>query len=733
MSLLTVIAGASLTIAACLTCGLLLFQSLRIRLDRQQVWPLAFLTGASLYSMWVFVLLAVHAGYRAVFWVSSVAVVGWCLRTRAFLQPPSSFDPVPRLWLLAGAACAAPFALLYTLHAMAPEVSPDGSYYHLGVVARYVRQHGFGRVTDNMYANLPMGIEMLFVNAFAIGRHSAAACVHLAFLPALAMAILQFARALGNPRAGVCAALLVFLSPIFGISASSAYVDVGMAAVAFGCFCFLEIWAVEREPRLLIPAGLLAGFAYACKATGFPILLYALGFVAWKLRGSRGRTRSLGIVGICASVMIGPWLIKNAIVLGNPFSPFLNELFPNPHVRISYMESFSAYLRTYDLPNLPLQLPAEVALRGGVLQGLLGPVFLLAPVALLSFYSSPIRRLWAAAVLMLLPYPANIGTRFVLGAVPFLAAALGLSLSRWPGLATAVLIFHSFASWPAVVSLYADPYAWRLENWKWRQALRIESEDSYLRRTIGTYRLAKLIEQTVPPDGRVLMTGGVALAYCNRDVFGVNEAGWNNTLGEMWFTPALVELSPSRVLRFSFPIRRVTGIRIVQQAHSNQIWSAAEVRVGGQYGEIPRDTRWRISANPNPWDVQLAFDNSPVTRWKAWERSRPDMFIQASFGSQQEVSTVEILAAPEQEQLKFALQVETPDGWIQIRHRPEIKAADRVPQPRRAAVQALRRFGVTHLLVQDSHVISEDMYRNTASWGLSLLGADADAKLYKLE
>ena len=78
------------------------------------------------------------------------------------------------------------YFILYFFNAMAPEASPDGAGYHLGLVARYLREHGFHQITWNIYANLSEGAEMLFLFAFAFGKHSAAAMVHLAFLMALA-------------------------------------------------------------------------------------------------------------------------------------------------------------------------------------------------------------------------------------------------------------------------------------------------------------------------------------------------------------------------------------------------------------------------------------------------------------------------------------------------------------------------------------------------------------------
>ena len=84
------------------------------------------------------------------------------------------------------------------------------------------------------------GVEMLYLCAFAFGRHSAAAVVHLGFLLALAWQMISWARRAGFELAGICAALLVFLSPLDGVDASSAYNDVAVAAIAFTLFYFLE-------------------------------------------------------------------------------------------------------------------------------------------------------------------------------------------------------------------------------------------------------------------------------------------------------------------------------------------------------------------------------------------------------------------------------------------------------------------------------------------------------------
>src|SRR5262249_51523664 len=149
----------------------------------------------------------------------------------------------PALLILFGA-----FTVLYFFHALAPESSPDGSTYHLGFVARYLRARRFVRVQD-MSAALGGGVEMVFPPAFAIGKHSAAALTHFAFLIALALAVFAYGQRLGKPWAGAAAAFLVYASPVVGIDGTSAYIDVAVAAVVFAVFYWLEIWDELRDER----------------------------------------------------------------------------------------------------------------------------------------------------------------------------------------------------------------------------------------------------------------------------------------------------------------------------------------------------------------------------------------------------------------------------------------------------------------------------------------------------
>ena len=329
--------GAVVTVAACYATGAILVDWAKAPLKRIERFPLSFVLGASVLHLIIFAILTLKIAYRPVL-VGLLAVpIGWAVWKGSWRIKGEPVEPLSTPLKFFYGAIFGVFTVLYFFHAWAPESSPDGSAYHLGLVARYLRVHGFEQVTTNMYANLSAGVEMLFLPAFAIGKHSAAALVHYAFLVALAMAMFAYGRRIGKPWVGAAGALLVYASPVVGLDGSIAYNDCGVAAIAFAVFYFLEIWDESREPRILIPIGLLAGYCYAAKYTAVAMTVYAFLFVAWKSRGLKsGRARQCGIVAACAAVMIVPWVAKDWIYAANPVAPFFNKTVPQslpPHCR----------------------------------------------------------------------------------------------------------------------------------------------------------------------------------------------------------------------------------------------------------------------------------------------------------------------------------------------------------------------------------------------------------------
>jgi len=728
---LAALLGAALTAAACYAAGAMLIDRLGIDLRRFERVPLAFTLGAACLHLAIFAILALQIAYWPVLTALLLCVIGsavgmgsWALRG----EPGEPFSLNLKRVCIPSFGI---FTLLYFLHAWAPEISPDGSGYHLGYVVRELRAHGFERITTDMYATLSQGIEMLFVPAFAIGRHSAAALVHLAFLAALALAMVAYGRRIGKPWVGAAGALLTYASPVVGIDGSSAYNDVAVAAVAFSAFYWLEIWDESRDRMALIPIGLLAGYCYAAKYTAFVMVLFALGFVAWRAR----QVRPLVTVALFSSLMIAPWMLKNWIIVRNPIAPFGNTIFRNPYFHPMFEKDYSEDLRSYGVTD-KRTLPLEVTIRGGKTQGILGLTFLAAPLAILALRNRQGRRLLAAGLCVGAPYLANIGTRFLIPPLPFVSMAMALAVGNSPPLLGALMIFHTASSWPAEMHHYTDKFVWGLDKMMFDQALRLIPQEQYLR-TSADYAAARLVEATVPPGERILGLRGVPYAYCNREILSTYQSALSQTLIDFINASIIEDYQPTIVESFQFPERSARRFRVLQTATVSDAkaqWSVHELRFFDHGVEIPRRPEWRIEAWSNPWEVQLAFDNSLATRWRTWETVKPGDYLDVDFGREQPVDEVRLDTSPDYYEIRLQVEALDSDGkWVLVAHDPKAVLADHTNYSlRRAAIYEINARGIHYILVGDDNFVGEDFRDDPEAWGLTQVAAGKGILLYKV-
>jgi hypothetical protein len=723
--------GAAFTVAASYALGRILLSRLRAGLFREEERLFSFLCGSALWSMTVFALCAAGLVYKGTLLGFGTAAMLSAWRLGAWRTRGDALLPLDGRYKRAAIAAVVPFFVLYLVNAMAPEMSPDGSTYHLGLVGRYYRERGFTRITTHMYANLSQGIEMLYLSAYAFGRHSAAPVTHMAFQAALPLAMLTYARRFGFPGAGLAAALLVYLSPVVGVDGTTAYNDVAVAAVIFACFYLLQIWLAAPSMALAAVTGLMAGFAFGSKYTAFVAMPMVGGVMLWKARRLRPALIATG----CALLMSAPWLVKNAVTVGNPVSPFFNRIFPNPYVSIAFEDEYKQHMRNYTGLRGYWDIPLEVTVRGHALCGLLGPVFLLAPLALLAWKRPHGKRLLGAALLFGSVYAANIGTRFLIPALPFAALAMGHVITRVPAVAGVLLLAHSLSAWPDIMKQYCAQYAWRLDRVHWRPALRIETEDGFLRRLWPGYAVARMVEDYVPPGERVLSFNQIPESYTSREVLVVYQSAGNAVLGGIQWTPLIPDYQPTRHLVFPITAPPVRRMRIVQTAaHPVDRWTVSELRVYHKGREIPRGPRWRLTASVNPWYIRDAFDNSGVTSWDSFEPLKPGMFIQVDFGAALDVSEVVVESAPVEQNSGVRLEGETAPGvWTVLAEKPRVREAAPPLGMRREAAQEIRQRGVNWLLIADGDFFADDYLKNQKMWGVRLLGNQGGSKLYRID
>ncbi len=765
LQIVSALAGAGLTAAACYALGAILLNRVATHregsdasaastwggamrgLHRYERIPLAFVVGAACLHLIVFLILILQLGYWPLLTAVLLAAIGAAWKTGSWRPtgPAAGLDAQAldrSLRILLGLAGGA-FFVVYFIYALAPEHSPDGATYHLGFVARYLRDRGFEPVYTNLYAMLGQGMEMLFVPAFAIGRHPAAALVQLCFSVATAWMILNFGRRLGRPWAGGAAAMLTFLSPVFGRTSSIAYVDTGTAAVVFGAFYFLELWREQRRNALLIPAGLLCGYAYASKYTAGAIGLYAVLLVAYTLwndrrepRGTAALLRPLLLLTGCAVVMAGPWILKDAILYDNPIAPLGTAFFPNHYIHRSFEITYAEGLSRYGVEN-KWELPIEVTFRGEKTQGIIGPIFLLLPLALFGLRSAAlggvIGRLLLAAIPVFLPYFANVGTRFLIPSLPFFSLAIALTLARHRALLTALIIVHAILSWPITMPLFAGKYAWRIDEIPYRAAFRITPPDEYLSQRSEAYQAAKMLDGWVPPGKPVFGVNGAADAYTRVEVMVSFQAAENEIISDLFNMGWIEGNQPMRLHHFEFPERPVRRLRIVQTGDPGfpQQWDLHEINLSHGGEPLQRGPDWRIKSSVNPWDVQFAFDGSPVTRWRSWQAPEPGDYIEVDLGSEQPLDQVDLLVSHESPGVAERIEVQTANGeWVNVDDQLEEVEIDPPPSLRRDITYAMHTRGVDYLLLRDTDFGAVDVLDDPEAWGLVEIASIGETHLF---
>ena len=280
------------------------------------------------------------------------------------------------------------------------------------------------------------------------------------------------------------------------------------------------------------------------------------------------------------------------------------------------------------------------------------------------------------------------------------------------------MLLHALASWPAVTPLYCNDGSWRLHEIPFRAALRLEPEDRYLGAHLVNYHLARLIERTVPPGSKVLSFRQCADAYTAREILVVYQSAENKVLGEILWAPIFEAYMPNRVLEFSFPREPLRAIRVVQTAGPGpEQWSITDLRV------VPPAPIRRFHADPNPWELSLAFDGKPVTRWRTWLPLEPGQFVEVDFGQPQTVEGVALQCTRDQPSVRLEVQGENASGqWRTLSAAPREREIAPIENLRRMAAGELKSRGVDYLLVFGSDPGADDFKLRAQEWGIRQVG-----------
>jgi len=606
---LRILGAAAVVVAAATGLGRVLWRW------RAPSYSIAYVSGSAALSAIMFGLL-VLGYYRP--WaicavlLASISAGAWRLGAPQWTRPPWWASTIALL-----------YAGLYLVHALAPEIQPDAAGYHLGIPSQWLATGGFtGRI--GFFELLPLGIETLYGAAIALGGASAAKLVHFSFLLFGAALMLQIARRLDiGPAAAWAAALLLALSPVTGISSTSAYTDDAMVCAQLALLALLLDWKDAPSATHALHAGAAAGLCYSIKMSGAIAVVVLFGYLVWRRRTAHALASAAA-----AAVVALPWAMKAWWLTSNPLAPLGNAWFENDAFHASTEQVLAGYLRSYTLSSWT-DIPRQLLFSGESLQGLFGPVFILAPLALLALRKKAGRWLLATAVVAAVPWTMNIGARFLMPPMAFVALALASALPA--RMLPALLAIHAALSLPVAMDHYAGTHAWRLKGWPWQAAFRVLPEAEYLRANYFEYNVARMVASHVKKNEGVVDLVGVPLLYSNTPAQGpLPTVVFDQMAGAMTTAslPLADRLFESRFTNHGGFLR---GVKVRFRGSVAAHASIADLRLEWAGQKLPVSRYWFLSAWPAPQDAALAVDGNLSTYWRSLPPASDGSYLVALF------------------------------------------------------------------------------------------------------
>lgn len=275
--------------------------------------------GAGFGMLGLLMLLLGAAGgyYRWLVWLAGLAALPWgapaLLRALRGCLPQLPSGALNRLL----AAFVALLSLLTLLKALTPPTAWDALVYHLSGPKLYLEAHRLEHAIDLPYLGFPHFGSMLFTWGLLLANPQLGQLIHYSFFLMALMLLPDLVRRLAPGRSWLAAALMVGV-PSALMLAAWAYVEWISIFAALAAFRLLIDPALEKARPGYWLGGGFVGLALAAKYNNLGVLL---GLMILLLLDPRRRH---GLLWFAAGVALslGPYLLKNLLLTGNPVYPF---------------------------------------------------------------------------------------------------------------------------------------------------------------------------------------------------------------------------------------------------------------------------------------------------------------------------------------------------------------------------------------------------------------------------
>ncbi len=274
-------------------------------------------------------------------------------------------------------------SLLALLLALAPPVSNDWDSltYHLAMPKLWLRAGRLIEVPWCDHSYFPALMEQLYLNGLRVSPVAAKLPHYVTFVLALGT-IALIGRTFFSRTAGLAGAVVFASIPMVLHEATTAYVDLGLAAYTLLAFyCLLKWMTAEASGKdarasgkdarptvhYLPLAGVFAGLAMGVKYTGLLVFALLCGWIVfglWRNRKSqiknqKSKVRPVVLFAVLAVAIASPWYVKNIVQTGNPVYPFFYDVFGGRGYTKQMADQYKHHQREFGYKRTPANLLAS--------------------------------------------------------------------------------------------------------------------------------------------------------------------------------------------------------------------------------------------------------------------------------------------------------------------------------------------------------------------------------------
>lgn len=212
------------------------------------------------------------------------------------------------------------FSFLLTL--VPPFEAFDALLYHLAQPARILQDGGLRIIDVAPHFWFPNLTENVYLSALGMRSERATQLLHLAWAYLAALLLWHWGAKIWSVEIGRKTLLLLAAMASLPMLASWPYADMALAYYAITALYALTCYGTTKTSAWLRVAGIMAGLAMGVKYTSFVVPL-TCGLLLLLSNPLIKRISSAAQFSLIALITALPWYARNAILMGNPFYPFV--------------------------------------------------------------------------------------------------------------------------------------------------------------------------------------------------------------------------------------------------------------------------------------------------------------------------------------------------------------------------------------------------------------------------